>query len=243
MALLLYLLFFSLALQFIVTTANSLSSDIDKTLNDVEQSNATLSSEIAAIVDSIGTKELSDPSLSVGLKKSIATIHDLDRKIKLDLDRSFIKASAYETLTTFGLKHTNYELSGFAPRKFINDFNQGTVEYYTFRDGFGELEEHGRLALRVLSAILPILLGTLGACAYVTRLISDQIRDTTFSSTSRDRHLVRVGLGALVGGLVGVGWIYIGFSVSTLAAAFAAGYAVEPVFAAIDGIAEKFRNP
>ena len=100
-----------------------------------------------------------------------------------------------------------------------------------------------QLVLNVLSAILPILLGTLGACAYVTRLISDQIRNTTFSSTSRDRHLVRVGLGALAGGLVGVGWINIGFSASTLASAFAAGYAVEPVFAAIDGIAEKFRKP
>ncbi len=53
---------------------------------------------------------------------------------------------------------------------------------------------------------------------------------------------MRVGLGALAGVVVGFGWVDIGISASTLALAFVAGYAVEPVFAAMDGIAEKFRK-
>ena len=89
---------------------------------------------------------------------------------------------------------------------------------------------------------MPVLLGILGAAAYVTRLISDQIKETTFSSTSPIRHRVRVALGALAGVVVGFGWIGSSISSSTLALAFVAGYAVEPVFATVDGIAEKFRS-
>src|SRR5271170_7169079 len=90
------------------------------------------------------------------------------------------------------------------------------------------------------SSLLPLILGVMGACAYVTRLVSEQIKETTFSSTSPIRHLVGIALGALVGVVVGLGWIGSGISASPLALAFIGGYAVEPVFAAFDGIAEKF---
>ena len=53
---------------------------------------------------------------------------------------------------------------------------------------------------------------------------------------------MRVALGALAGVVVGFGWIGSSISSSTLALAFVAGYAVEPVFATVDGIAEKFRS-
>ena len=97
------------------------------------------------------------------------------------------------------------------------------------------------MTLRILNAVfLPILLGALGACAHVTRSISDQIKDTTFSNTSLIRHRVRVALGALAGAVVGLGWIAGPPSLSPLAWAFVAGYAIEPIFAAIDSVAEKF---
>ena len=95
----------------------------------------------------------------------------------------------------------------------------------------------------ISSSLLPLILGVMGACAYVTRLVSEQIKETTFSSTSPIRHLVRIALGALVGVIIGFGWIGSGISASPLALAFIGGYAVEPVFAAVDGIAEKFRSP
>jgi uncharacterized membrane protein len=88
-----------------------------------------------------------------------------------------------------------------------------------------------------------LFLGIVGASTYVTRLISDQIEQTTFSSTSPVRHLVRVALGALAGVIVGFGWLASGISASPQALAFIAGYAVEPVFATFDSIAEKFREP
>jgi uncharacterized membrane protein len=82
----------------------------------------------------------------------------------------------------------------------------------------------------------------MGACAYVIRLISDQIKDSTFSTTAPTRHLVRVALGGLAGVVIGFGGVASAGSLSPSALAFIAGYAVEPVFATFDSIAAKFRQ-
>jgi uncharacterized membrane protein len=92
------------------------------------------------------------------------------------------------------------------------------------------------------NAIVPMLLGALGACTYVLRLVSDEIKDTTFSKTSPIRNVVRIALGALAGVIIGFGGIVTGTGLSSAALAFIAGYAVEPVFSTLDGIAEKFKE-
>jgi hypothetical protein len=74
-------------------------------------------------------------------------------------------------------------------------------------------------------------------------VVSEPINDATFFKHIADPHLVRIALGALVGVVIGFGWIGAGISASPLALAFIGGYAVEPVFAAFDGIAEKFSSP
>jgi hypothetical protein len=87
------------------------------------------------------------------------------------------------------------------------------------------------------------LLGMLGACTYVVRMISEQVRDSTFTSTSGLRHLLRVVLGSIVGIIITVLWTKgspDGISVSALS--FIAGYSIEPVFATFDTFAEKFRK-
>ena len=89
-------------------------------------------------------------------------------------------------------------------------------------------------------SILPIVLGVMGACAYVIRLISDQIKDSSFSTTAPTRHLVRVALGGLAGVVIGFGGVASAGSLSPSALAFIAGYAVEPVFPTFDSIAAKF---
>jgi uncharacterized membrane protein len=91
--------------------------------------------------------------------------------------------------------------------------------------------------------MVPILLGALGACTYGTRLISDEIRETTFTRTSPIRHGMRFALGALAGVIIGFGGITTGVGLPSAALSFMAGYAVEPVFSMLDGIAEKFREP
>jgi hypothetical protein len=96
----------------------------------------------------------------------------------------------------------------------------------------------------LLSFFLPILLGAIGAIAFVIRSISDQIRTFTFSSSSPIRHLMRVMLGALMGVVIGLfSGISAQISLPPLALAFLAGYGVEAVFSMFDGLVERFREP
>ena len=66
---------------------------------------------------------------------------------------------------------------------------------------FGNLQENvpqiqarANLIVGIFGAfVLPVLLGSIGAVAYVIRLISDQINAATFTRTSPIRHITRVG--------------------------------------------------
>ena len=241
LSLLLILLFLSLAFQFVAATLVGLTSEIEKLLADADKLNAERSEEIVAIESDVGQRKFSDPLLSTEVKKAIASIQDKDNKVKFDVDQALVKANLFQRLATFGLKPLDYFSSRYNPRETIADAKNGIVEYDSVRSSIGRAIDRSSLTLRLLNAVvLPIFSGTLGACAYVTRSISDQIKDTTFSATSLIRYRVRVALGALVGAVVGFGWIEGPASLSPLAWAFVAGYAIEPIFAAIDSIAEKF---
>jgi hypothetical protein len=96
----------------------------------------------------------------------------------------------------------------------------------------------------ILSFVLPILLGAIGAVAYVIRMISEQIKSTTFSGSSPTRHVMRTMLGALMGVVVGLfSGLSSQLSLPPLALAFLAGYGVEAVFSMFDGLVERFRQP
>jgi len=95
----------------------------------------------------------------------------------------------------------------------------------------------------ILSFLLPILFGAIGAIAYVIRTISDQIRNTTFSSSSPIRHVMRMMLGALMGVVIGLfSGLSSQLSLPPLALAFLAGYGVEAVFSMFDGFVERLRQ-
>jgi uncharacterized membrane protein len=92
---------------------------------------------------------------------------------------------------------------------------------------------------------LPILLGALGALAYVLRSTSEQIRDSTFSTTTPTRNIVRVVLGALMGVVVGLFATSLTKEITLppLALAFIAGYGVEGFFSIFDGFIGRLRTP
>lgn len=114
--------------------------------------------------------------------------------------------------------------------------------FYQWRRAVSESRQQVFIVNSLYLALVPMLLGAMGACTYVLRSISDEIRDTRFSSTSPVVHSARVILGALAGVVVGLPGIIAGsLGLSSTALAFVAGYAVEPVFATVDGIAEKFK--
>jgi hypothetical protein len=108
----------------------------------------------------------------------------------------------------------------------------------------GKVQEIANLESGViLSFILPVLFGFIGAITFVVREISNQVKASTFSPVSPLRHLMRATLGALAGVVVG---LFTGlstkFDLPPLAFAFLAGYGVESLFSMFDGIISKFRT-
>ena len=89
--------------------------------------------------------------------------------------------------------------------------------------------------------ILPLLYGLVGACAYILRSLSQDIKNFTFASVSHPGYLTRLLLGGLSG--LAIGWFVSPESMaaaktlSPLAIAFVAGYSVELLFAAMDKVA------
>jgi hypothetical protein len=136
-----------------------------------------------------------------------------------------------------------YEMGKGGTAKAIANAQANVDNYHlTARRAYALADRSQDRANFIKSTILPLLLGMTGACAYVVRLMSEQIRTSSFSSTSSIRHFVRITLGALAGFAVGFGGIVGDASLTTGALSFLAGYAIEPVFATFDSIAEKFRH-
>ncbi|KPF55052.1 hypothetical protein D621_09015 [beta proteobacterium AAP51] len=102
---------------------------------------------------------------------------------------------------------------------------------------------------RMSEVYLPLLLGFLGAHAYILRRMSRQIAEKTFAKGSSFNHIVRTGLGALAG--LASTWLLTPDSVGgaslqglpTYALAFVAGYGIELVFAFMDRIITAFTQP
>jgi len=129
----------------------------------------------------------------------------------------------------------------------LKEVTGNTTNYYNFfeteRFVRTKLDQARTRLTLIKSYFLPALLGMLGACTFVVRTISDQIKDITFSRTSPFRHALRVALGSIVG--VVIVTFYDAPSVVQLSAsawAFIAGYAMESVFAAFDFVAGKLRS-
>ena len=133
------------------------------------------------------------------------------------------------------------------------------TELYARLDPAGQARVDSASARLVLQAIvsylLPLLVGLLGACVYVIRVISDEIASSTFTAESTIRYGLRLALGPLAGiavGLLVVPELFAGGepaaqpqlavlqSLSPLALAFVAGYGIELVFALMDRVITAF---
>ena len=112
-----------------------------------------------------------------------------------------------------------------------------------------DVEAARTIIARLNDVYLPLLLGFLGAHAYILRRMSKDISDRAFAKGSAFNHIVRVGLGALAG--LASTWLLTpevvgGASFKALpvwALAFVAGYGIELVFAFMDRIIAAFTNP
>jgi hypothetical protein len=127
--------------------------------------------------------------------------------------------------------------------KWFDAYNQTNDRYEVITLAAVKAQEEAGLAVGlVLSFILPLLFGVIGAIAYIVRTISNEIASSTFSPTTPIRHLMRVTLGALAGVVVGFFTnVTNQIMLSPLAIAFLAGYGVEPLFSMFDGFIAKFK--
>jgi hypothetical protein len=99
--------------------------------------------------------------------------------------------------------------------------------------------------------ILPILYGTLGAATYIARILSNDIKEATYSLDSKIRYQLRFALGAVAG--FSIAWftsdvkqaenVGIFQSLSPLALAFLAGYSVDLLFSLLDRLVVAFSGP
>ncbi len=238
------LLLLSIVFQFSVSTASNLISEADKIRSEVTPIAENASQQIAAIREELAGKKFSESSLTPDQNKAIASIRNGFRQIWLKEEAIHEKLKLAYFLTSLRKIGEKWE-TGTPETRILNsvaDFDSNLTRHYSNETYFSSSEERASLNIKMLNSALVLLLGLVGASAYVTRLISEQIKESTFSRTSPIRHLVRVALGGLAGAIVGFGWISSGISASPLALAFIAGYAIEPVFATVDNIAEKFRQ-
>jgi hypothetical protein len=239
--LLMSLLCLSVFLGFLVSTATNLSSEIQKLIDSCNQSVEKIISESDKLQTAIVETNFSEagPENMAAITGIQKERHELNYKIH----QMFEKAKFMSRLVSFNMKVFTYEAGGYVDASNIKEVHETVNNYYICRQSVVSYLLQESIIISVIAAILPIFLGFMGACAYVVRLISDQIKDTTFSTTSPIRHLVRVLLGGLAGVVIGFGGVIANpGSLSPSALAFIAGYAVEPVFATVDSIAEKFRR-
>ena len=103
---------------------------------------------------------------------------------------------------------------------------------------------HARFVLFAFQAyVLPLLYGLLGACTYVLRMLSRDVRSYSYTPDSHVRYKIRLVLGTLSG--LAITWFFEPGSetlksLSPLALAFLAGYSVEILFAAMDRFVAAF---
>jgi len=242
LSLLMSLLCVAVLLGFIVSSATNLNSEIRKLIDSANQLTEKIVSETDLLEPAIGQKKFS--KAGADNQEIIARLQNQVHEQDYLLDQMFQKTQVMSRLVSFGFMASSWDPGSSATVSDISDIRIAVQNYYNSRRYIGNDLLKGSITISVISSsILPIILGIMGACAYVVRLISDQIKDTTFSRTSPIRHLVRVALGGLAGVVIGFGGVVADAgSLSPSALAFIAGYAVEPVFATLDSIAEKFRR-
>jgi hypothetical protein len=239
--LLMFLLCVSVLLGFVVATAASLNSQIQKLMDDGDQLTKKMVSEIDSLEPAIREKKF--PEIEAAHEQEVALLQGQLADQDQLLEQMLQKGDVIARVISVGFWGRPYQHGRFQPGNDILDFRDAIRNYYSVRRDIGsDLLRISTITGMISSSVLPIVLGIMGACAYVIRLISDEIKNTTFSETSPIRHLVRVALGGLAGVVIGFGGLVSAGSLSSSAVAFIAGYAVEPVFATFDSIAEKFRR-
>lgn len=255
MALLLTLLAASIVLGYAVNSTQSTTTDVSKIIQDQVPNVDALQTQIRLFKKTYGTNGVY-PELGAfpvdgdsDLLAAVDKMQKLGSQIDQAVNRTEAEVSSLmRLLSPFQAKSYTSKPQDYLDNS-ISELRLTIANFYARQSYVARTTPRiDGIAQFINFALLPVLLGTMGACAYVVRMLSEQIRTTTFTSTSGIRHAVRVALGALTGVVLGFGGYLTpamasGSPLSAAALSFIAGYAVEPVFALLDKIAETFRAP
>jgi hypothetical protein len=250
--LLLFLLATAVLFGFVVSTATKMSDDIKDFMGrgntaalEAAALIATIKGELEKItppVDDALRLPLDDSRIGADTRSKINSLREKLQDLYYVGDMMNERVNGITAILSFSTIGKPYQRGDLSRLPILQDGYANIQDYYQERRAVSTSPQSVFILNSFYNALVPMLFGAIGACTYVLRLISDQIRETTFSATSPIRHSVRVLLGALAGFAVGLGGIATSAALSAAALAFVSGYAIEPVFATMDGIAEKFRR-
>jgi hypothetical protein len=253
------LLIASLGVSIFVVAAESEIKEVRAFTDSASKAQATIDEMVGSRPQTItNDSKFTDQSLKPEDKTWIAKLRNQAVSLWEALDGMYQKTNEFGVQGLLGRKYslcedgqdpvTNhcYKKGRLELPEKIGDVVQHASEYYNFFETRRVVVERTDSADTRLTALklylLPVLLGMLGACTFVIRSISDQIKDFTFSSVSPLRHFLRVFVGGIVGVLIVTFYtVALPTQLSVLGWAFVAGYAMEPVFAAIDTISAKLK--
>jgi hypothetical protein len=232
-------------LQLYVWGGTIESKRIDESLDHLQHSSATLVDDFQRL-DHDAPQQQGDklapawsPELVARSDKLVQSATDFER----DLDRLDYQTGILRRLTSAQVAAPNDVVALPKDSKWYEYYEHAMGRYGSSRLAAIRAQEEAGLEVGVvLSFVLPLLFGIIGAIAYVVRTISNEISTSTFSRTSPTRHLMRVTLGALSGVVVGFFTNLANqVALSPLALAFLAGYGVEAFFSMFDGFIAKFK--
>jgi len=248
---LIVLLAFAVVCGFVASASTKLSDDIKDLIprgntaaSEAASAIATIKGELDKMTPPIGDSlqlSLDDSSIGADTRSKITALREKLQDVWYAADMMRQRVNGINTVTRI-IPPIKFQAGDLSRLPKLADGYDNIQYYYEARRDVSNSQQSVFILNGLYNALVPMLFGAIGACTYVLRLISDQIRETTFSATSPVRHSVRVLLGALAGFAVGLGGIVTSAGLTAAALAFVSGYAVEPVFATMDGIAEKFRR-
>ena len=234
-----------LPIQLFVWTCTNLSNKIDELVGRQKSQYLSLVQESNRLA--LESKVSAAPEkLSQELAAASASLHSLTYQISAEtrlLERMLGVGLRMLTLGLYELPEKNGPSDTKKSAGEATPVQIAAEEISRMQSTVVQVQEKANLVVGVLGAyILPILFGAIGAVAYIIRTISEQIRASTFSSSSPTRHIMRAALGAMAGVVVGLfSDLSTKFSLPPLAVAFLAGYGVEAVFSMFDGFIAKFK--
>lgn len=260
-----FLLATAVIFGFVASAATRINDDIKEFITQGNMAATQAAAAIATIkgdfdrmtppIDGDTLKlSLDDPRISADIKSKITALREKLQDMYFATDMMTERANRIAAITSFFRVTSIPAMKGYEPGDLsrlptLETGYDNIRDYYELRrtvSALSSLTDSDASVFSLISlynALVPMLFGSIGACTYVLRLISEQISETTFSATSPVRHSVRVFLGTLAGFAVGLGGIATSAGLTAAALAFVSGYSIEPVFATMDSIAEKFRRP